>query len=129
MALHQRSQRGGAQQRDVTREQYQRSSRALQVRLDLQERVARSELRLLQCKAKTHPFRETGLHGARHVAHDNCNRGGLERLGRAQNMDDQRLARCGMQDLRQVGFHPRALARGQNGDVNTRHVGMRTEEL
>lgn len=58
------------------------------------------------------PFQQVTL-----VTNDQCDAGGVQRVGRAKNVVDELPAREAVQDLGEGGFHPRPLAGGQDNHV------------
>ena len=111
----QRGERFRADQRRIARQQdgelRARGNRAPRH----QHRVARAALRLLQHCLHAQR-RDRGGHILGLMAHDRDNFSRLERQARAHNVLDQRTPARAVQHLRQRGFEPRALARGQDHD-------------
>jgi hypothetical protein len=58
-------------------------------------------------------------HGVAAVSEDDVNAGRLEGLGGIQDVSKQRLAGEGLENLRQGGTHPRALACRKNDDFES----------
>lgn len=58
------------------------------------------------------PFQQVAL-----VTNDQCDAGGVQRVGRAKNVVDERPAREAVQDLGDGGFHPSPLTGCQDNYV------------
>ena len=82
-------QRFGAQQRYIARQQDDGAACVRQAGFRLQHGMSGAQLRLLQCKAQAQPFPERLLHGFRLMSDDHRRRGGLERIGGAEDVVDQ----------------------------------------
>ena len=93
----------------------------------LEQRVTRSELLLLRDKLELWPLRERLLDLVGAVAHDHRDAVRLQGGGGPENAFDERQAADPVQDLGQLGLHPRALTGGEDNDVYVRHArGIQT---
>ena len=110
-----------AQERDVARQQQQRSARAFQLGLGLQQGMPRPELRFLQSKPKAGPPAQRLPDGVRLVAdhHDAVYR--RDGIGSPQDVLNQRQASHSMQHFRQRRLHSRPLAGRKDDDVGFGH--------
>ena len=88
-----------------------------QRRLGGQKRVAGPELWLLDHKREACVARQRRLDGVRLVADDDGRRLRREGCGSREHVLDHRQAGDAVQHLRPRGFHPRALARREDDDV------------
>ena len=86
--------------------------------LRLEQGVARTQLRLLQCKAEARPYLKGVLQLLGLMADDHHDRGGRKGRSGTKHVIDQREAGGAVQDFRQRGFHARALPGGQDHNVD-----------
>jgi hypothetical protein len=119
-ALHHALQGLGPEQRGIAVQDQQVAVESLQRVPALEHRVPGAELRLLAREAG--PAREGRLDRLGVAAHHHQALG-LELLGRHQHVVEQRAAAQGVQNLRQPGFHARALAGGEHDHGDRRGAG------
>ena len=126
MRLDQRSQRRRPQQRHVAIQEHHGAAAPSQVRFRLEQRVRRTELRLLQCKQQAQPFPKDFLNALRTVTqdHDCCLR--PQRVGGPQDVLDQRHAEHAVHHLRFKRFHSRPFAGREDDDVSVGHGRRRS---
>src|SRR5204862_6061813 len=87
----------------------------------VQQLLAGAKLRRLRYKSEPGPRGQILLEGFFHVARDQGSGGGGERFGDAEDVIDHRPAGHAVQDLWPRRLHARALARGQDHDVEIGH--------
>ncbi len=117
MPLDQLTERRRPEQRNIARQQDQRSARPPQVRFRLQQRMAGSQLWLLQCKPQARPFPDRALDILRLVADNRNDCGGLERLRRPEHPLDQRQFSRTVEHFGQRGLHARTFSCRENHNM------------
>jgi len=119
--LDERRDRRPAQERDVAREQQHVAVRVAEHRFGLQQRVAGADLRVLRHEPAAAPA-HCRLHRVGLMADHDGHRRRAGRAGGVEDVVEQGPSGELVQHLGPLGFHPCALAGGQNHDVERAHL-------
>jgi hypothetical protein len=128
MMVDQATKRRGGEQRDVAVNQHQGSGSGGEQRLGLEQGVGSAALRFLGNRLDAGSG-DGRRHSFGHMTHNNRCRVRAESAGGLQDMRHHRRAADGVEHLRQLGLHARALAGRENDNVERfTHTGIVADE-
>jgi len=119
--IHQPLQGFRFEQRHVPGQQNDDARRARQRGFCLEQGMTRAELKLLECERDVGSGLQGRSHGVGLMSDHDDDRRGRDPAGGAKHVLDQRQSGGRVKDFRQPGFHPRALARGKDHQVEWGH--------